>query len=312
MLASLAKPKRLSPDWVLEPKLDGVRTLVRVEREAVRLVSRNGLSLDRSFPELLPAVRRAVRDTGLLDGEIVAPSPGGGRATFQRLQRRIHLQSPSAALIAEVPVELWLFDCLERNGASLTTEPWEVRRRTLERMVRRGGAVRVTPVARGPAAPLLEDACRRGEEGLIAKRIASRYRSGRSIDWLKLKCVREQELVVGGWTDPSGGRQRFGALLVGYRDDGRLRYAGKVGTGFDDRMLAAVAAELEARARPDAPFAREDRALLPRAHWVEPTLVVQVGFGEWPEGALLRHPRFLGIRTDVDPRRVRRERPTAD
>ena len=311
MLATLAQPRSLSSDWVLEPKLDGVRTLVRVAGHAVRLVSRNGLSLDRSFPELAGAVQRAVRGDGLLDGEIVAPSPDGGRATFQRLQRRIHVQSPSAALIAEVPVELWLFDCLERDGVDLTREPWESRRRALERMVRRIGAVRLTPVGRGPFAPLLEDACRRGEEGLIAKRIASRYRHGRSTDWLKLKCVRDQELLVGGWTDPSGGRQRFGALLLGYREDGRLRYAGKVGTGFDTRMLARVAEELARRARPECPFAREDRALIPKAHWVEPTLVVQVGFGEWPEGALLRHPRFLGIRTDINPARVRRERPPA-
>ena len=311
MLATLAQPRSLSSDWVLEPKLDGVRTLVRVAGSAVRLVSRNGLSLDRSFPELAGAVRRAVRGDGLLDGEIVAPSPGGGRATFQRLQRRIHVQSPPAALITDVPVELWLFDCLERDGVDLTREPWESRRRTLERVVRRTGPVRLTPVGRGPFAPLLADACRRGEEGLIAKRIASRYRHGRSTDWLKLKCVREQELLVGGWTDPSGERQRFGALLLGYHENGRLRYAGKVGTGFDSRMLARVAAELAGRARPDSPFARDDKALIPRAHWVEPTLVVQVGFGEWPEGALLRHPRFLGIRTDMDPARVRRERASA-
>jgi bifunctional non-homologous end joining protein LigD len=311
MLATLAQPRSLSSDWVVEPKLDGVRTLARVAGDSVRLVSRNGLSLDRSFPELAAMVRRAVRADALLDGEIVAPSPGGGRATFQRLQRRIHVQAPSPRLVAEVPVELWLFDCLERDGSDLTRETWDSRRRTLERIVRPTGPVRLTPVGRGAFAPLLEDACRRGEEGLIAKRIASRYRHGRSPDWLKLKCVREQELLVGGWTDPSGGRQRFGALLLGYRENGKLRYAGKVGTGFDSRMLARVAGELGTRARADSPFAGEDRPLLPRAHWVEPTLVVQVGFGEWPEGALLRHPRFLGIRSDIDPRRVRRERPPA-
>jgi ATP-dependent DNA ligase len=142
-----------------------------------------------------------------------------------------------------------------------------------------------------------EDACGRGWEGVIAKRAASRYRGGRSKDWLKFKCVRDQEFVVGGFTEPQGSRAGFGALLVGYHDGpGPLRYAGKVGTGYDERTLRALRARMDSLERDSSPF--QDRVREKGAHWIEPELVVQVGFTEWTTDGMLRHPRYQGERTD--------------
>ena len=154
-------------------------------------------------------------------------------------------------------------------------------------------------------------ACAPGEEGLIGKRADNPYGSGRSADWVKLKCVNEQELVIGGWTDPRGSRTSLGALLVGYYEEGELRYAGKVGTGFDAKMLQTLERKLKPLARSTTPFtSRTKKSLLPRStkvHWVRPTLVGQFGFTEWTPDGLLRHPRFLGLRDDKAAAEVERE-----
>jgi bifunctional non-homologous end joining protein LigD len=159
----------------------------------------------------------------------------------------------------------------------------------------------------GDGAALLADACRDGWEGLIAKRLGTPYVSTRSRDWLKLKCTRAQELVIGGFTAPRGSRTDLGALLVGHFDDGRLRYAGKVGTGFSHATLRDLADRLGPLRREDSPFADEIRER--SITWVEPELVAQVGFSEWTRDGRLRHPRFLGLRDDKDAREVVRERP---
>jgi bifunctional non-homologous end joining protein LigD len=169
--------------------------------------------------------------------------------------------------------------------------------------------LRASPMLTGDAAELLARACRDGWEGLIAKRPGSPYRAGRSREWLKLKCVARQELVIGGWTDPQGARSGFGSLLVGYHDaEGRLVFAGKVGTGYDDTTLRALTHRLAPLARSTSPFAVEsppERGV----HWVEPELVAEVGFSEWTGTGRLRHPRFVALREDKDPREVVRERP---
>jgi ATP-dependent DNA ligase len=154
---------------------------------------------------------------------------------------------------------------------------------------------------------LLRQACADGWEGLIAKRPESVYRSGRSADWLKLKCSASQELVIGGWTEPRGARTHFGALLVGYHDDEGFRYAGKVGTGFDAATLADLHGRIVARERPTSPFV--DRVRERSAHWTEPELVANFGFTEWTTDGKLRHPRYEGLRPDKDPRSVTREAP---
>jgi ATP-dependent DNA ligase len=151
-----------------------------------------------------------------------------------------------------------------------------------------------------------EAACARGDEGVIAKRADSPYSGGRSKDWLKFKCVRDQEFVVGGWTEPKGSRSEFGALLVGYYDRGTFVYAGKVGTGFDQRMLRTLGGRMRALEQPETPFGR-NQVRERGAHWVRPEIVVQIGFGEWTRDGMLRHPRFQGLRNDKPAREVVRE-----
>jgi ATP-dependent DNA ligase len=183
--------------------------------------------------------------------------------------------------------------------------PVTERKRLLRRAVRFRGRIRFTPHRRGDGEALLRDACRRDWEGLIAKRADSRYVATRSRDWLKLKCSRGQELVIGGWTAPKGTRQRLGAILVGYYDGDSLRYAGKVGTGFDGATLERLGDELERRERRDPPFTS---GRVPRtAHWAEPELVAQIAFTEWTRDGMLRHPRYLGLRDDKPAREVVRE-----
>lgn len=309
MLATLVDPSPLPEGWIYEPKLDGARALVFLDGPRAVIRSRNRHPLDTRFPEIAAAVRRAVGGRAVLDGEIVALDPATGAPSFPRLQRRLHRTAPSEALRREVPVELWLFDCLHYEGRDLTGQPWAVRRGMLEEAVTAGDGVRLTPWFEGPFDALFEASCRHGGEGLIAKRATARYQKGRSRDWLKMKCVRQQEFVVGGWTEPKGSRVGIGALLLGYWTGDELRYAGKVGTGIDDFTLRMLLRELERRRRGSSPFAGPPPER--RANWAEPELVVQVGYGEWPEGALLRHPRFLGLRHDVEPRAVRLERPQA-
>ena len=307
MLATLIEPQAMPAGWVYEPKLDGARALVFLDAGGTALRSRNRHLLDGRFPEIATAVRAAVRARAVLDGEIVALDPASGMPSFARLQRRLHQAAPTEALRREYPVELWLFDCLHYEGRDLTGQPWTVRRRMLEEAVTPRAGVRLTPYFDGPFDALFETSCAHGAEGLIAKRTAARYQRGRSRDWLKLKCVRQQEFVVGGWTDPKGSRVGIGALLLGYWDGDDLRYAGKVGTGIDDFTLRLLLRELEQHRQGNSPFAGRPPAKA--AHWVEPSVVVQVGYGEWPEGALLRHPRFLGLRRDVAAKSVRHERP---
>lgn len=307
MLATLVQPAEMPSGWIYEPKLDGARALVFLDGPHAVIRSRNRHRLDTRFPELATAARAAVRGRAILDGEIVATDPATGNPSFPRLQRRLHRTAPSDALRRQVPVELWLFDCLHYEGRDLTGQPWSVRRAMLDEAVTAVQGIRLTPWFDGPFDVLLEASCAHGGEGLIAKRTSSRYQRGRSRDWLKLKCVREQEFVVGGWTDPKGSRVGIGSLLLGYWGDGELRYAGKVGTGIDDFTLHLLLRELQQRQRGTSPFAGPPPVRA--AHWTDPDLVVQVGYGEWPDGALLRHPRFLGIRQDVRAADVRHERP---
>ena len=202
----------------------------------------------------------------------------------------------------------YVFDVLEADGEDVRGLPLLERKRVLRELVKPAGPIRITPYRRGSGIALYEEACRRGWEGLIAKRADSPYVGKRSRDWLKWKCDSEQELVIGGYTEPKGSRIELGALLVGHWEDGRLRYAGKVGTGFTRDTLRDLAARLAPLRREDAAFA--DAPRLRNATWVEPRLVAQVGFTEWTRDGRLRHPRFVGLREDKDPSEVVRERPS--
>jgi DNA ligase D-like protein (predicted ligase) len=306
MLATLTDRRDFGGDWLLERKLDGERCIARKAGDDVRLESRTGKDLSGTYPELRAALAAQKPRTLLLDGEVVAFD--GEQTSFSRLQQRLGSARPTAQQVAAFPVVYCVFDLLELDGEPLTGLPLVERRGRLERAVRTGPALQITEAWRGDSERRFEQACRAGWEGLIAKRADAPYTAGRSKDWLKLKCVWEQELVVGGYTDPAGSRTDFGALLVGYHEDGRLRYAGKVGTGYTAETLRTLGADLRRLEIAESPFV--DARPIPRgSHWTRPELVAQIGFAEWTNDGRLRQPRFLGLRDDKRPEDVVRERP---
>jgi bifunctional non-homologous end joining protein LigD len=291
---------------VYESKLDGVRALIYVSGGAVRIYSRNRKPLNDAYPELVEALEPAVRGDSVLDGEIVAIDPERGVSSFARLQQRMQLRDPLRARRSHVPIHLYLFDCLFYEGVDLTPLPLVDRKAVLRDVVWFDDPIRFTPHKTTGSAAMLREACAQGAEGILAKRADSRYVSARSTDWLKLKCIRQQEFVIGGYTAPQGSRERLGALLVGYYDGKLLRYAGKVGTGYDRRTLEHLYRLMAPLQRPASPFS-EGPAPAGDIQWVSPKLVAQVGFSEWTSAGLLRHPRFLGLREDKPAREVRRE-----
>lgn len=305
-LATLTREHFSDPGWLYERKLDGERCLAYVSCGTVTLATRNRKDVTAAYPELRDAL--AVQaTTGLVaDGEIVAFD--GAATSFARLQQRLGVRGPGPDLLRRVPVFYYLFDLLYADGQDLRPLPLHQRKERLNVVLRSGDPLRVTEHRQGDGEEYFEQACRQGWEGLIAKRADAPYRSGRSRDWLKFKCENGQEFVIGGFTDPRGSRTHLGALLLGYyRPDGTLAYAGKVGTGFSEATLASLAASLRPAERPAPPF--QPATGLPRAgvHWVEPRLVAQVAFTEWTGAGQLRHPRYLGLRDDKDPRSVVRE-----
>lgn len=304
MLAVLTGERFSDPTWIFEPKLDGIRCLAFVRGGAVRLVSRNRKVLDDAYPEVAAALAGLGRDA-VLDGEIVALS--AGVSSFQRLQQRSGLRGADAAA-SRVRVHYYVFDLLHLDGRDVRPLPLLERKQLLRSVLRPAGPVRLTPFRRNSGEAYYRAACRRGLEGVIAKRAAARYTGGRSADWLKFKCVNEQEFVVGGYTDPQGSRTGLGALLVGYYDHGALRFAGKVGTGFRADVLTRLSARLVRLGRVTSPF-EDYRRASPATHWVRPAMVVQLGFQEWTSGGRLRQPRFLGVREDKRAQDVVRETP---
>jgi bifunctional non-homologous end joining protein LigD len=305
MLATLTEALPTQGKWVYEPKLDGVRALIYGADGAVRIFSRNRKPLNGAYPELVEALETAMRGDAVLDGEIVAFDERG-ETSFARLQQRMQLRDPVRARRSQVPIYLYLFDCLFYEGVDLTGLPLVDRKAVLRDVVWFDDPIRFTPHRTTGSAAMLRDACARGAEGILAKRADSRYVSARSTDWLKLKCVRQQEFVIGGYTAPQGSRERLGALLVGYYDGKALRYAGKVGTGYDRRTLEHLHQRLVPLHRSASPFS-EGPAPAGDIQWVTPKLVGQIGFSEWTSAGLLRHPRFLGLRDDKAAREVRRE-----
>lgn len=304
MKAVLSDRPFSDPDWIFERKLDGVRCGVSRDDGQLRLLSRTGRIMNRTYPELVDAL------TGgpdlLADGEIVAFSRGA--TSFSRLQQRMGIDDPERARASRVAVFLYVFDLLELDGEDLRRLPLRERKRKLRKALAFGGPIRLTTHRDGAGEEAFRHACAHGWEGVIAKRADSPYVSTRSRDWLKLKCNRAQELVIGGWTEPRGSRTRLGAILVGYWEGDELRYAGKVGTGFDHVTLERLGDQLERLERQTPPFAPGD---LPRsAHWAEPELVAEVAFTEWTRDGRLRHPRFEGLRDDKPAREVVREVPS--
>jgi bifunctional non-homologous end joining protein LigD len=306
MLATLTDRRDFDHDWLLERKFDGERCVARKEGDQVRLESRSAKDLTGTYPEVRGAIA-GQRDRGLvLDGELVAFD--GTQTSFRRLQQRLGVRSPAPELVAEYPVVFCVFDLLELDADDVRGRPLIERRARLAEAVRPSAALQLSEAWCGDSRRRFDRACRSGWEGLIAKRGQAPYVAGRSRDWLKLKCVWEQELVVGGYTDPAGSRTDFGALLVGYYEGGQLRYAGKVGTGYTAATLRDLGARLRELQTPESPFV--DARPIPRGtHWVQPELVAQIGFAEWTNDGRLRQPRFLGLRDDKRPVEVVREQP---
>jgi bifunctional non-homologous end joining protein LigD len=274
MAATLTQERFAGGDWLFERKFDGIRLLAYKDGDDVRLYSRNRL------PQQLPAVARAVAtlpvDNAILDGEVTWDGHSGYH----------------------------VFDILWLNGQPTTTLPLEARRALLEDLSFEPPMRRVPLLAdREP----WERARREGWEGVIAKRRGSPYEHRRSKHWLKMKCELSQEFVVGGFTDPQGARVGLGALLVGYYDGNDLAFAGKIGTGFDTKLLLDLRRRLDALEVSKTPFTKATGLPRLRAHWVTPEIVVQVAFIEWTVHGKLRHPRLTGVRFDKDPRDVVRE-----
>ena len=282
--------------WVYEIKWDGYRTLAWCDEGRLRLQSSNLLDVTAKWPELGGLARSVNATSAVLDGEVVALDDAG-RPRFERLQR------------GEGPVSYVVFDLLMLNGHDLTELAWRDRRRLLEQVLDAGPRWTLS-VVHDDGAMLLDEARRRGLEGVMAKRADSLYRPGRrSPSWRKVKVRGRQELVIGGWTQGGGNRSAtFGALLVGYFDQtGALRFAGSVGTGFAEPTLADLASQLAGLATTDCPFAPPPPAPVRRvARWVRPALVGEFAFAEWTRDGLLRQPSFLGLRLDKPPREVGR------
>ena len=294
MKAVLTDERFSDPAWIYERKLDGIRCLATKGDKRVDLRSRNDLSLNGRFPEIAAALEADPATNLVIDGEVVAFD--GPQTSFSRLQQRGERPTP---------VFFYVFDILRDAGDDVTSEPLRERKARLRNALAFDDPIRFATHRNGDGEAFYKEACRKGWEGLIAKRADAPYTHGRSRDWLKFKCSAEQELVVGGYTAPRGSRTDLGALLLGYHADGRLRYAGKVGTGFTRATLRELAGRLAPLRRDSSPFADEVRERT--ATWVEPRLVAQIGFSEWTRDARLRHPRFLGLRDDKDAADVVRE-----
>jgi bifunctional non-homologous end joining protein LigD len=285
MAATLTRERFQTPEWVFERKLDGIRVLAFKDGSNVQLFSRNQLSQNHHYPAFVDAVAALPVQRVILDGEAL-----DGRWDH------------------ELPRGYYLFDILWLDGRDLTQLPLDERRAILS-------GVPLSPplvlVDRLDEPEPWKRACAEGWEGVIAKRRDSVYEHRRSPNWLKMKCEASQELVVGGFTDPQGKRVGLGALLVGYYDGEDFVFAGKIGTGFDTKLLLALRDRLDALAISKPPFTK-GKGLPREAHWVVPEVVVQVGFMEWtsdgPDGKL-RHPRLVGLREDKSAREVTRDRP---
>ncbi|HJQ10877.1 MAG TPA: DNA ligase D [Gemmatimonadaceae bacterium] len=302
--------------WTFEPKYDGVRVLAYATSSDVKLITRNGKDKAKQFPEIVAALKKLssqVKRPLVLDGEIVALIDGEP-ARFQELQSRMHVKDTHIIErhTSSTPSALVLFDILMDGEEVLLQKPWSERRERLEKRVgnRTTEQLRVTESVEGKGKKMLDQARKQGWEGVIAKRVDSRYEPGnRSREWLKLKIEFRQEFVVGGYTEPRNSREHIGAILLGYFDKDRFIYAGHTGGGFTRQGLVDMYRRLKPLERKASPFAETPKTN-EKAHWVEPKIVVEVKFSEWTADRRLRQPIFLGVRDDKDAGEVGVEKPS--
>ena len=318
MKAKLVEKPPATGDWIYELKFDGIRLIAIKDHEKVSLLSRNQNDLSARFPEIVDAIKSLTADECVLDGEVVALDEEG-RSSFQLLQAR-EMEGRKS------PIYFYAFDLLQLDGKSLVSLPLEARKNVLEKLC--GGAddprIRYSGAIGGDASQLLKEVQRRGLEGIIGKLHNSVYEPGRrSGAWIKLKCVNEQEFVIGGYTPPQGARKYFGAILVGYYKDRDLVFAGKVGTGFATKSLATLHKKFRAEERGECPFvdlpSKQNGqwvlgitpSMMKKIHWISPKFVAEIKFAEWTRDGKLRAPVFLGLRDDKRPGEVIREAPPA-
>jgi bifunctional non-homologous end joining protein LigD len=322
-------------DWMYELKFDGIRAIAVKIDEKVSLISRNGNKLDARFPEIVDAIKNLGAHECVIDGEVVATDEEG-RSSFQLLQAREMLATGRVGPIRRgtdssdwrtggegkaSPIYFYVFDLLQLNGKSLVSLPLEQRKNLLQQLCANAGdPIRFSGEIGGDADKLLAEVKRRGLEGIVGKLRDSVYEPGRrSGAWIKLKCANEQEFVIGGYTPPGGARKHFGAILVGYYQNKRLMFAGKVGSGFTAESLSMLHKKFQAQERGDCPFANLPSkqngewvqgitpSMMRKMHWVNPVLVAQIKFAEWTRENKLRQPVFLGLREDKDARQVTSE-----
>jgi bifunctional non-homologous end joining protein LigD len=313
MKAKLVEKAPATDDWVYELKFDGIRLIAIKTDKRVSLLSRNENELSGRFPEIVEAIKNLPARECVMDGEVVALDEDG-RSSFQLLQAR-EMEGRKS------PIYFYAFDLLQLDGKSLIGLPLEARKDILEELCAGvGDPIRYSGVIGGDAKRLLEEVKRRGLEGLIGKQRNSVYEPGRrSGAWIKLKCINEQEFVIGGYTPPQGARKHFGAILVGYYDNNKLVFAGKVGTGFTAKSLSMLHKKFQKEARSDCPFvdlpSKQNGqwvqgitpSMMKKMHWVNPKFVAQIKFAEWTRDKKLRAPVFFGLRDDKRPTEVVRE-----
>ena len=303
VLATLVERAPAGNEWINEIKYDGYRMVCRIDGGRARLISRNGNDWTKKFAQIAKDLARLPVKQAWLDGEVVVLD-AEGRSSFQALQNA--LTSASTHGLA-----LFVFDVMYYDGYDLRGVVLSERKLLLRDIVGKGmGSVRLGPEVQGGGEAFFKQACKLRLEGAVCKKADSRYAGGtRSRDWVKVKCTQRQEMVIGGFTDPQGAREGFGALLLGYYDDGKLRYSGKVGTGFDDEFLRKLIPELRKREQPAPAFTNPPRGYAAKgAHWITPDLVGEVSFTEWSNDGALRHPSFVGLRPDKKATEVMREK----
>lgn len=306
MLATLTNLYFSKQDWIYEHKFDGERCLAFKKNGVVLLLSRNHNSMNSEYPELVKALEQQEADNFIIDGEIVARDKAGV-SDFQMLQGRMHLERTTNK---SVPIAYCIFDLMYVAGYDIQMLPLLARKKILKKLLRYNKLLSYTDHIVGDGIPYFKKACKLKWEGVIAKSSESEYANKRSRDWLKFKCIMQQELVIGGYTTPRGSRQFFGALLVGYYQDGKLIYAGKVGTGYSEETLAMLGKKLHKLAQKKCSFTNYD-GKEQDVHWVKPMLVAEFQFAQWTRGDKLRVGRYKGLRDDKAARDVVKEVPKA-
>ena len=310
MLATLTDDYFSSHEWIYEHKFDGVRCLAIKKNGKVRLMSRNRNLMNSGYPEIAHALEKQAADNFIIDGEIVAVEKG--LSDFELLQSRINLKDLETihAKIKDVPIALCVFDIIYSDGYDLRHLPLLERKKILKKLLRYNKLLLFTEHQVGDGIRFFHNACKAKWEGVIAKKADSVYEGKRSKNWLKFKCIMQQELVIGGYTTARGLRSDFGALLVGYFEKGAFKYAGKVGTGFSQETLELLGKKMRALEIKKCPFTNYDESTL-GVHWIKPKLVAEFGFAQWTRGGKLRVGRYKGLRTDKDAHDVVKETPKA-